>query len=846
LISIKKNINFIQLRIENHEPNFGKVRLCTDSITKSLHSLIFYVLLSFSCLISFSSCVPSKNLKANQYLLYQQNISGNKHISTEKLEVFYRQKPNRKILYLPFSPYLYAYYQGLTHFEKQKPKYEKRLKNTELKYSQKIKAVTGSSKKNLKRKQSLEKKLKQKEKKLKYRIENGNFMMTTIGEAPAILDSIDMEETRSQMQLFLNKKGYFEAKVVVKTDSSKKKVSVKYTVEEGQAYRIDKITYEIEDKKVKELIEADSSQCLFKKQEIYDEQKIIAERERINNFLRNNGYFDFNKRYIYFNIDSNKTESYLLDVQIFIENPPTKNKHKIYRIDSIRVFIDTPKNSNPKINQYEDIFYFTNKKHYSQKILDSKIHLRPDTLFSHQEARETQRSLGSINMFKFINFRYDTTGGSITTDILLKSYPKYNISVEGGVSVTQALPGPFFSLGVQNRNVFNGSEILSLQVRGLVEAQSNLTNQDDNSLSQTYNINLSLRFPQFIFPMDKNTHQKLGKFNPQTQLRLTYAAIDRTEYNRINVQALMGYNWSNRKNSSYRLDVFNLNLSRTKKISPSFKEYIEELFEQGSTLLYSFSSSLVGSISGSHTYNDNRYGAKKKSKYLRLYAETGGSVLNPTLGDFAVSLVDSLPVFPYMKYDIDLRRYRPSSKNGVIATRLHVGLAYPFSKKGFQGALPYEKYFFIGGSSSLRAWSPRRLGPGSFSPDTLSNGSFDYRFEQSGELLLEASIEARKKLFSYVEGAIFMDIGNIWMLNSDGRTGGQFEIKNFWKEFAVGVGVGLRLDLSFLIIRADLGIKAIDPARELKERFILDNLSLKKPLGEKGQSIFNIAVGYPF
>ena len=248
----KKNTNFIQVRFTKKLAEVSKSLGSSNYLLQKMYSFTVNILLGFLLAVVFSSCVPSKNLKPNEYLLYKQSISGNKRISTEKLEAFYRQKPNRKLMYLPFSPYIYAYYRGLRYFKKQKPKYEKRLLAIEEKYEPKIAALTDTVKNHSKRKQNLEKRLKQKRKKLNYKIENGNFMMTTVGEAPAILDEEDMEESRSQMQLFLNKKGFFGAKVKVKTDSVKKRVSVKYQVEEGTPHRIDKITYQIADEEVKE------------------------------------------------------------------------------------------------------------------------------------------------------------------------------------------------------------------------------------------------------------------------------------------------------------------------------------------------------------------------------------------------------------------------------------------------------------------------------------------------------------------------------------------------------------------------------------------------------------------
>ena len=163
------------------------------------------------------------------------------------------------------------------------------------------------------------------------------------------------------------------------------------------------------------------------------------------------------------------------------------------------------------------------------------------------------------------------------------------------------------------------------------------------------------------------------------------------------------------------------------------------------------------------------------------------------------------------------------------------------------GVLPYEKYFFAGGSTSIRAWQPRRLGPGSFSPDKNEDGTYDYRFEQPGEILFAAMFEYRRKLFGSFDGAVFVDVGNTWTFRQDlSRPGANFQMNRFYKELAVGTGIGVRMDFDFLVLRVDMGVKAYDPARPEGERYILDNLSFSRPLGEKGQRVFNIGIGYPF
>jgi outer membrane protein assembly factor BamA len=255
-------------------------------------------------------------------------------------------------------------------------------------------------------------------------------------------------------------------------------------------------------------------------------------------------------------------------------------------------------------------------------------------------------------------------------------------------------------------------------------------------------------------------------------------------------------------------------------------------------------------------WNHNNYGSPDKSSaFIRWSVESGGTLQN--LVDYTFIETRGLQSFKYLRASVDLRRINILNKNTTLAYRFNGGVAYSYDSRG---VLPYEKYFFIGGSNSIRAWRPRRLGQGSFKPlisdDISQNGYFDYKFEKPGDMILEASIVLRKKLFGVVEGAVFLDAGNVWTFNSlKKETGGvivengnsKFEAKEFYKEIGVGTGFGFRFNFSFLILRFDVGMKVYDPARDEGSRFVLDNAKPFRPFGvEKEPMIYNIGIGYPF
>ncbi len=501
----------------------------------------------------------------------------------------------------------------------------------------------------------------------------------------------------------------------------------------------------------------------------------------------------------------------------------------------------------PERSRYDSIKYIEYKQKYSKRVLNNKVQLRPNEYYSQEHEAQTQRSLTQLNMFRFVNMRHDTTGGKFVTTIFANSHTKYNLSLEGGigVNVSQVIPGPFFSVSLLNRNTFGGGELLEFNGRGAIEYQAAIQglSVDLNQAlrTQQFNFSTNLTLPQFVFPFSKRIQKRFGKFNARTQFQIGYANTDRPEYTRTNGEFAMRYNWNKIPYKTYQIDAINILLTNTTRINSAFLENLEELAANGNNLIFNFSRSLTTTVGGSYTYNDNLFD-RKTARYFRQFAEYGGTFLSLTNRnqlDSADILSDTLTFYRFFRTDTDFRYYQPIGKKSVFAYRARLGVAKPF---GRESILPYERYFFVGGGNSLRAWRPRRLGPGSYSP-RLANGEYDSRFEQPGELLLELSFEWRRDLMKYVETAIFFDAGNVWMISDDkARPNSEFEFDRFWKEIALNTGLGFQLDFSFLIIRADVGIRLYDPTLPLSERWVGNKL-IQSPFQN---SAVNIAIGYPF
>ncbi len=806
----------------------------------------------FSAMISAVGCVGTRYLDEGEYLLYEQEIKGANKIDEGELTDFYRQEPNSRLPLIPVSPFVWLYQRGLKNYNKDELQREKT--KIAQKYDQKIETARDNQKSN--KVKRLTKKKDAKVSKIERSLKEGNLFMRW-GEPLAVYDSGLAETTRGQMESYLHTKGYFEGTVDHSTKLDGRRITSIYTVQEKAPYLIDTIVYRSDDKNILSLIEENLKKRTIKEGQVYDQDKFGQERERIENILKNQGYYDFSRQYIDFSVDSTVGNR---EVKVYtnIKEPAKRGYHKAFAIDSV-VFTtdaDVPGVGERQTSSYNNITYRYYDYQYYKKILDRRIFIYPDSLYSRDATLETQRQLLNLNTFKFININYDTSGGQFIANIYASPLKKYQTANEIGLNVSQGLPGPFVNASLQVRNVFGGLEIMEISGRAGIEGVPSVTNAGEGAYqSVEMGGNLSVTFPQFVFPLPNQLKSRLGRLNPKTRVQTGYNYTNRPEYIRTNFKTTLAYNWQKGQKILYNFTPIDINFINSTVQLDTFQTILNNSLETyGIPLNLSFRPSFVSSMSFSTIFNFNNYGSSSLVEgnagtptYLKLYAETGGTLLNL----IGTSLFDSagLQTFKYIKLNADFRQYISLLKNNTLAYRFNAGIAVPY---GDSLALPYEKYFFIGGSNSIRAWIPRRLGPGSVSPrETDSDGYYEYNFEQPGEVLLETSVELRSKLFGFVNGAIFVDAGNIWRLQDlppdadtkELRPGASFNFNTFWEQIAVGSGLGLRFDFSFLILRLDYGVKVYDPARDKGERWIGQKFDVWQEI-VNGQP--NIGIGYPF
>lgn len=805
-----------------------------------------------------TGCLGTQHLKEGQKRLIRQSVKAPAYLDEEALRQLYAQRPNRRLLGLPIYHLVAMYYWGERSYNREK--YIRKKEKVEKKFEAKIARTSSQRKIN-----NYQFRKQKKVASLNSFIESGNQRMQW-GEQVAVFDTSLVEITVARFRNYLFAEGYFQNNVTTKTVTLGKFVSVSYRVETSEPYFIDSIVYNVSDSNIYKVIRANKKDSFIKKGQRYREDNLSKERERIDVLLKDNGFYDFSRQYIDFPMDTAMLPGKKVVLMTRILNPAKRGYHKQFRIDSVKFITDAGilrQGQIRKTRTYRDVQYSSFENFYSLKILSQRVELAPQNLYNRTKTFNTQRQLANLDAFRFVNINYDTSGGKFTAHVFTSPMDRYEWSNEAGVNVTQGYPGPFYSINLKKRNIFRGLENFELSGRIGFEGVASATGKS-NYKSTEAGANASIVFPQFIWPLREVTQIRFGKLNPKTRLSIGYAYTDRPEYRRTATTLSNNYTWQNQRTTQFSLALANLSLINSRIKDSLFLARLDTLNQLGNyNLVNSFKPSFVTSTVFGLTWNRNYGSTDKHSVFIRAQIEPGGTILNVVNPDIISK--QGLQYFKYLRFNVDFRRIRILNKWAQLAYRINTGVAYAYSKNN---TLPYEKFYFAGGSKSVRAWSPRRLGPGSVPPELAGNpradGLYSYQFEKPGEILLEGSIELRSKLVGFIDGALFIDAGNVWSfrqrapLNNEGVLQGnsQFKAKSFLKEMGVGTGFGLRFDFTFLILSFDVGIKMYDPARPAGERFVLDKARFFKPYATKiGENIYtnfrepviyNVGIGYPF
>ena len=769
----------------------------------------------FFSLLLFYGCNPARKLPEGQYLLTKNVILADTGlIEKERLATLIKQKPNRKILGL-FRFHLGVYNLG-NHGRPTK------FKN----------------------------------------------WLKSIGEEPAILDTSLVERSRNQLNLLVHKQGFFNSSVKDSVIYKHKTAKVNYSIKYGRAYFIRNVDYSTKDPVLHSLLPSLTKNSLIVSNERYDEDQIDKERDRISTAIKDLGYYFFNKNYITIQVDSS-LNNHQTDIYFYINrvneniDPELIGNHLIenhhsYTLRNIYIQTDfnpkDPSHSIPSDTTLYHGYYIlsidSSRILHNDQLLGT-IFFETGDLYLQPSVDYSYSRLQDLNIFKFINIQFsevvrenENEPYRLDVNIQLTPMDQRDITLEAEATNTGGNLGIAGSIGYRNKNLFHNAEVLDVKIKGAIEALPNFNEPTQNKKIFAFNTyefgpQINLAFKKFLLPnfITKGTSRY---FNPRTNLNIGFNYQNRPDYVRSILNFSMGYQWRGSKTQRFFVYPFEIN-SVYVKPSPAFQAKLDSLNDP--RLLYSYDTHLIPSGRFSWIYNNQEVKTNGRFFFIRANMEFSGLILtslakplNLKKDEAGNYKVFDIKYSQYIKPDVDVSYHLQLDPNNSLVYRIAAGIGFPvFNSK----ALPFEKSFFAGGANSLRAWSARTLGPGSYKK--LVN------IEQSGDIKIEANIEYRSFLLrllegAQLEGAAFVDAGNIWTRNFDAaRPGSQFEFANVIKEMGLGAGVGLRFNFSFFILRIDAAVKLRDPSLDLSQRWVYPNQKF-----QIGDITPNLAIGYPF
>jgi outer membrane protein insertion porin family len=670
-----------------------------------------------------------------------------------------------------------------------------------------------------------------------------NWLRNKVGEPPVLASSVNLERNVKVITNRLENKGYFQAQATGDTIAKHKKIRAVYTAKPGPRYIIRKVILPDDTTSIIErTMTRTSRRTLLKTGQPYDLDVIIEERIRIDNFLKRRGFYFFNPDYLLMRVDSTVGEN---KVDIFVDIKPESPNQSLKRYYINNIFIypdfqlqaDTTK-MDSALARYKDFYVIDPGKKYKPQVFDRTMLFHKGELYNTADHNLTLNRLVNIGTFKFVKNRFQvapTVGDSSKLDAF------YYLTPQKGKSLSTELTGKTNNAGFtgtelqvswRNRNTFRGAELLTIKAHGGLDFQTSQAKE-----FKGYNIyqlggEMSLVWPRIV-PIN---FKSSSAFVPRTQLLLGYDWQKRQKLYTLNTfHTSFGYLWKESEQKEHALNIANVTYVNSSEVS---QEYYDKIGED-SSLARVIEEQLIIGPTYSFTFTNTTRRRVRNGVYYNGKVDLSSNIIgliqgaNAKEGDYK-SIFD-VRYSQYVKTEQDARYYLRlgSQKVNQWANRLYIGYGVPY---GNSKEMPFIKQFFSGGTNSLRGFRARTVGPGRYEPIVDSNSFYP---DQTGDIKFEFNSEVRFKMYGIFHGALFVDVGNVWLKNeSDFKSGAKFT-KSFLKELYADAGAGLRFDLNILILRTDFAFPIHDPSEKEGQRWLIPDLKLKNV-------VFNLAIGLPF
>jgi len=782
----------------------------------SIKHATLFLFLVFAGLMQ-ACMVPGKLEKSNK-LLVKNKVHLSKPIAnSSELENFIQQKPNTKILGL-FRTYLWVY------------RYSSQGKQNGIK----------------------------------------PWLNRAIAEKPVFVDTLLSEMTARKMKLYLNNIGYFHATVKKDFKYRRHKATAIYRVTPGEACKIRNFVYVVKDSILRKIVLDNEKDAKIKVGDVYNAYTLDEERDRIAMLLKNKGYYAFPKEFLHYTVDTGIAPN-AMDIRLDLNNlkiaDPARpgqfveKKHQISRIHKVFIIPDyDPLNQASKgydsvtyIKKYEslpaDTIVFLTREpiRLNPAVMARSVVVKPGDIYTQQAAEQTHDRLGDLQFFRLINVIYkrieDSTQlleereGLLNCFVLLSRNPYNATSIGGEVTNTGGDFGMSMITTYENRNMFGGAELFTVSLNGAMEIRRNFKSDSitNTGLFNTFDggFRASLLFPKFLLPVRQD--RILGYFRPKTRINSGFNFEVTPDYRRYVADVAFGYEWKQSKTQRHILNPMEISSISIFK-TDDFQTYLDSINDPWYSEQYT--DHFIAGMGYSFIYNNQDINRKINFIYFRGNLQSAGnlfSVFNEVIpaqkNDAGKSLFLGIPYAQFLKVSGDFRNYFLfGSTTLVLRAVAGIGVAY-----GNSEALPFDRGFYAGGANGMRGWIYGSLGPGSYNDD-----SYMQRYTHMGDVQLETNIEYRFPFIGMFKGAIFTDIGNVWLLKSNDQfPDGDFG-SNFMSQVGMDSGLGLRLDFSFFVFRLDGALQIRRPALPLNERWISFGSTRIKDI------TWNFGIGYPF
>jgi len=669
------------------------------------------------------------------------------------------------------------------------------------------------------------------------------------GQEPVLISAVNPAVTASVIDAALFNIGIFNSKTTFEVVEKKHTASVIYTSHIHKPFTIKELTYSISDDSIGRIIVSDKNNSIIKPGEDYSLDILKAERVRIDALLKNKGYFYFNPDYLLFKADTLMLNN-AISFKLTLKDSVPENAKTVYHINN--VFVNQNYSLNEKADSTMDTLMYKNTTFmgtqedmniYPKVILNS-VYLRKNEVYTRRNHNITLNRLMTMGNFKFVQVKFsesDTTAnGYLDATVLMTPMTKFSFRSElDMVYKSNNYVGPRVNLSILDRNTFKGAEFLNLSLAGSFEAQ--LSKARNNSFSYSINPQIELTFPRFVTPF--NIRPTNSIYVPKTTFSLSYNFLSRVNYfNMGSLQFSYGFKWKNSIRVEHEFNPISISNTTITNRSAVFDSLLSNPF-----LKKSYEEQFVAGANYSFTYSEQMLTKKKLQFFVNVNAETAGnlfSLINVVRGETPTpnnpSQILGAIYSQFAKLSIDGRAYYNLEHNDKLAFRVFAGAASSYQNSS---TLPYSKQFFSGGPNSIRAFSINSLGPGTYQQTIGSTGFL----QLGGDIKLESNAEFRFGIYKYFKGALFVDAGNVWLRNRNAANlGSPFAFNSFLNELAVGAGAGLRVDLSFFVLRFDVAMPLRKPWLPENERWVINQINLSSSTWRTQNLILNIAIGYPF